>query len=141
MSRYLEGSLSSRRFNALLLGLFAGVALLLAVSGLYGVLAYSVSRRTREIGVRLALGARPGDILRLIVAHGMLLTFGGLVIGLAGALMVARLLSGLLFGVGSTDPATFVGVSGLLAGVALLASYLPARRAARVDPIVALRQE
>jgi putative ABC transport system permease protein len=141
MEEYLSSSMANRRVIATLLGSFAAVALALAASGLYGVLAYSVSRRTREIGIRVALGARPGDVLKLVVAQGMILTVTGLGIGLAGALLLTRFLSGLLFGVGATDPLTFAGVSALLAGVALLACYLPARRAARVDPITALHYE
>ena len=141
MEEYLSSSVANRRLIATLLGSFAGVALALAATGLYGVLAYSVTRRTREIGIRVALGARPGDVLKLVVAQGMLLTVTGLGIGLAGALLLTRFLSGLLFGVGATDPLTFAGVSALLAAVALLACYLPARRAARVDPVTALHYE
>ncbi|MCI0408155.1 MAG: ABC transporter permease [Acidobacteria bacterium] len=141
MEEYLAASVADRRVIALLLGSFAAVALALAATGLYGVLAYSVSRRTREIGIRVALGARPADVLKLVVAQGMLLTVAGLGIGLAGGLLLTRFLSGLLFGVRPTDPLTFAGVSALLAGVALLACYLPARRAARVDPVTALHYE
>ena len=141
MEDYLVGSVAPRRFNALLLGSFAAVALALAASGLYGVLAYSVVRRTREIGIRVALGAGPGDVLKLVVAQGMFLVLVGLVLGLAGALILTRFLSSLLFGVGAADPLTFAGVSALLAAVALLACLLPARRAAKVDPVTALRYE
>ena len=141
MDEYLAVSVSDRRTPALLLGGFAAVALLLAAMGLYGVLAYSVTRRTREIGIRVALGARPRDVLKLVVAQGMLLTVAGLFVGLAGALALTRFLSGLLYGVGAADPLTFSGVSALLLGVTLLASYLPARRAAKVDPMVALHYE
>jgi putative ABC transport system permease protein len=141
MEEYLAASVADRRVIALLLGSFAAVALALAATGLYGVLAYSVSRRTREIGIRVALGARPGDVLKLVVTQGMLLTLTGVAIGLAGGLLLTRFLSGLLFGVRPTDPLTFAGVSALLAAVALLACYLPARRAARVDPVTALHYE
>jgi putative ABC transport system permease protein len=141
MEKYLAISVAPRRFSAVLLGCFALVALALAATGLYGVLAYSVACRTREIGIRVALGANPRDVLRLVVAQGMVLTLVGLAIGLAGALMLTRFLSGLLFGVGATDLLTYTGVSALLAAVALLACYLPARRAARVDPVTALHYE
>jgi len=141
MDEVIGRSIAERRFTMLLLASFAGVAVLLAAIGVYGVLAYLVSQRTQEIGVRLAIGATPGDVVRLFVREGAGLTLVGVVCGLAGALAVTRALSTLLFGVTTTDPITFVAVAGTLAIVALLASYLPARRAARVDPMTALRTD
>lgn len=128
------------RFYTVLLAIFAGVALLLAAVGIYGVMSYSVSQRTPEIGIRIALGARSSDVLRLVVGQGMALAAVGLCLGVAAALASGRVLSSLLFGVSSSDLVTFVAVSVVLGTVALLASYLPARRAARTDPMEALRR-
>lgn len=141
MQQRVDESLARRRFSMLLLGVFAGVALVLATIGIYGVVAYLVSQNTREIGIRVALGATQRDILSMIVRHGMTLAFSGVAIGLTGAFLLTRLLRSLLFGVAVTDPVTFVGISVLLAFIALLASYIPARRAAQIDPMVSLRCE
>jgi putative ABC transport system permease protein len=136
-----NASVAQPRFSSQLVGLFATLALLLAAAGLYGLTAYSVTQRTREIGIRMALGAARGDILRLTLARGLYLVMWGTAIGLAGAFAFTRLMRGALYGVSTTDPLTYVVVSLLLSGVALLACYLPARRAMRVDPMVALRYE
>jgi predicted permease len=141
MEEVLSESVATRRLSMSLLGLFAIVALLLAAIGLYGVLAYSVARRTHEIGIRMALGARPRDVLRLVVGQGVLLIGVGIAVGLAAAFLVTRMMADLLFGVSATDPLTFVGTPLVLGAVALAASYFPARRAARVDPMIALRYE
>ena len=130
-----------QRLATTLLGGFAAVALLLAMIGIYGVVAYSARRRTREIGIRMALGAERSDLLKLLLRQGMALTLIGIAIGLAGALALTRAMSSLLYGVGASDPRMFVGVCLLLSASALLASYIPARRAAKIDPVVALRQE
>ena len=138
---YISRSLARPRFNALLLSLFAGVALLLTAIGIYGVMAYSVAQRRQEIGIRMALGAQKGDVLRLVVGGGMRLTALGVLIGVSGAFALTRLLGNMLYGVGSFDPITFGGVATLLAAIALLACWLPAQRAAGVSPLVALREE
>ena len=140
-SQVYSASLGSRRFNVILIGFFGIVALLLATAGVFGVMAYSVSRRTREIGVRVALGAGSGDVLRMILSQGLRTIFMGVAIGIAGSLALTRTVESLLFGVTATDPVTFGGVTLLLVGVALLACFIPARRATKVDPMVALRYE
>jgi putative ABC transport system permease protein len=124
-----------------LIGLFATLALVLAVVGVYGVTAYSVSQRTHEIGVRMALGAQKGHVLKLVLRQGLLLTGAGVIPGILGALALTRVMRGLLFGISPTDPATFAAVVSLLFGVTAAACYVPARRATKVDPISALREE
>ncbi len=141
LSQVYAASVGSRRFNVVLLGFFGITALVLATTGVFGVMAYSVSRRTREIGVRVALGASAGDVRRMILSQGMRTIVIGVATGIAGALALTRTVQSLLFGVTATDPLTFGGVTLLLVGAALLACYVPARRATKVDPIIALRYE
>jgi putative ABC transport system permease protein len=141
MDQLLADSLSRSRFTMLLLGMFAVIALVLAAVGVYGLIAYSVTQRTQELGIRMALGAQRRDVFGLVLAEGTRLTLLGIAIGVLAALVLSRLLAALLFGVSATDPLTFAGVAGLLVVVALLACYIPARRATRVDPMVALRYE
>jgi putative ABC transport system permease protein len=141
MDEVAAASFAARRFNMLLLAIFAGLALMLAAVGIYGVMSYAVTQRTQEIGIRMALGAQAGDVLKLIVTRGMILTLIGTVAGLAGAFALTRLMATMLFGVTPTDIGTFATVSLVLIVVAFLACYLPARRATKVDPLVALRYE
>ena len=141
MSERVKTQTSRSRFITWLMGLFAGVALLLAVIGIYGVMSHAVTRRTQEIGVRIALGARRAEIRRMIGRRALLLASLGIAIGAAAALALTRLLSRLLFEVSATDPLVFGGVALILLAAAMAGSYLPARRATRVDPMVALRYE
>jgi putative ABC transport system permease protein len=141
MEDIVAGSLAHQRFNMLLLTAFSGLALLLAAIGIYSVLAYSVRRRMREIGVRMALGAQRADILHMVLYQGTKLALVGTGIGIAAAFGLTRLMSSQLFGVTATDPVTFVSVAALIVLVALAACYIPARRATKVDPMAALRYE
>ena len=141
MPGHLAGVLVTERFSAILMGMLAAIGLGLAALGLYSVMAYSVSQRTGEIGLRLALGASPADIFKMVVGRGAALVVMGLSLGLIGALALTRFLSGTLYGVSPRDPATFAVISLLLTGVALAACFVPARRATKVDPMVALRYE
>lgn len=141
MEQVLSAWLARAQFTTLLLSIFAAVALLLASIGVYGTMSYSVNQRTHEIGLRRALGAAEGQVVGLVVRHGMLLTGTGLAIGLVAAFGITRVMAGLLFGIGATDPITFIIVAAMLGLIGLLASYVPARRATQVDPMVALRCE
>src|SRR5215211_302416 len=141
MTQVMADTVARARFNTLLLGIFAGLATLLAAVGIFGVMNYSVQLRTREIGLRMALGAQPGRVLMLVLRQGLLLTVIGIGVGLAGALALSRVMSGLLYGVGANDPATFAAIVVVLAVVSLVACYIPARRATRVDPLIALKYE
>jgi putative ABC transport system permease protein len=141
MEQAVTSSLSARRFTLTLLGIFAGAALALAIIGLYGVMAYTVAQRSHEIGIRMALGAERGHVMKLIVGQGLKLVLLGLVLGIAGALAMTRFLKTMLFGISPTDPMTFGSIAVMLTAVALLACWIPARRATKVDPLVALRHE
>jgi ABC-type antimicrobial peptide transport system permease subunit len=141
MEQFLSSSLAPSRFNLFLLGVAAIAALLLASMGIYAVISYSVAQRTHELGIRVALGARQLDVLKLVVGSGLKMVLIGVALGLVGAYILTRVLSNLLYGISVTDPSTFVSMSLLLIIIALLASYIPARRATKVDPIIALRSE
>jgi putative ABC transport system permease protein len=141
LAQYVTESYSAERFTSLLVTIFAAVALALTAIGLFGVVSYTVAQRTHEIGVRMAIGARPGEVFRMVVGSGMRLVLAGVAAGLAGALLLGRLFESFLYGVGRSDPATLASVSGLLAAIAFVACALPARRAVRVDPVTALREE
>ncbi|HEY6403662.1 MAG TPA: FtsX-like permease family protein, partial [Blastocatellia bacterium] len=141
MNEHLSDSIAQRRFQMILLGVFAAVALVIASVGIYGVISYAVSQRTREIGIRTALGAQAGDVLRLVIWRGMSLALAGVVLGMTAALALTRVMKNLLFEVSATDPAIFALIALLLVSVAFIASYIPARRATKVDPLIALRSE
>jgi ABC-type antimicrobial peptide transport system permease subunit len=141
MDEIISDSISDRKFSMVLLGTFAALALLLSSIGIYGVISYLIGERTHEIGIRMALGAQRKDVLTLVLSEGMKLVLVGAVIGIAAALGLSRLMAGMLYGVSATDPLTFAAVPIVLLGVAMLACYIPARRAMRVDPMTALRYE
>jgi putative ABC transport system permease protein len=141
LDQYFADSLASPRFNSFLLGSFAALALLLALLGVYGVVSYAVAQRTREIGIRIALGATSANVIRSTLSQGVLLALMGVALGVAGAFGLVHLISTMLFGVRATDPVTFALAPLALLGVAVMASYIPARRAAKVNPTVALRND
>lgn len=141
MDERFSNSVAERRFQMLLLGIFATVALVIATVGIYGVISYAVSQKTHEIGIRLALGAQTSNVLKMVIWQGLRLTLVGVGLGLAAALALTRIMKSLLFNVSATDPVIFASIALLLVGVALIASYIPARRATKVDPLQALRRE
>jgi putative ABC transport system permease protein len=141
MDHIVSEAIARQRFSMLLLGIFAGLALVLAAVGIYGVMSYSVAQHTHEIGIRMALGARRADVLQMTVKQGLKLVGAGMILGLMAAFLLTRVLASLLYGISATDPITFVGISLLLLAVAILASYIPALRATKVDPIIALRAQ
>ncbi|MFI5246484.1 MAG: FtsX-like permease family protein, partial [Gemmatimonadales bacterium] len=141
MENHLGIALLPARLSGAVLGIFGILGLVLAAVGIYGVMAYSVAQRTREIGIRMAIGAAAGDVMRLVMRQGMALVLAGTAIGLAGAVAASRLIRGILYGSGANDPLTFVAVPFVLMGVAMLATWIPARRAAAMDPLLALRHE
>jgi putative ABC transport system permease protein len=141
IDQLVERSLNRRRFNLLLLASFAALALILAGVGLYGLISFMTAQRTHEIGIRMAFGADPRDVLKLIIGEGMTLTLAGIVIGLLASFALTRLMESLLFGISAMDPVTFVVIAFVLSAVPLLACYIPARRATKVDPMVALRYQ
>jgi ABC-type antimicrobial peptide transport system permease subunit len=141
MEAWVAESVASRRFSVLLLGVFALVAAALAAVGIYGVVSYGVAQRTHELGLRIALGARRADVLRLVIRQGMKMTLVGAAVGLAAALALTRVMESLLFGISATDPLTFVAIPLVLVAAGLLACFVPARRATKVDPMIALRYE
>jgi ABC-type antimicrobial peptide transport system permease subunit len=141
MEKTVADSISNKRFTMTLLGVFALLALLLASIGIYGVLSYMVGQRSKEIGVRMALGAQKFDVLRMVLKDGARMTLAGIVLGLVGALGLTRLMGSMLYGIKPTDPLTFISVAAVLAAIAMLACYVPARRAMKVDPMEALRHQ
>jgi putative ABC transport system permease protein len=141
MERIVAEFLFPERVTTAMLGIFALIALLISAVGIYGVMSHSVAQRTREMGLRSALGARRDDLLRLVLGQSLALTLGGVVVGLVGAVALTRLMASMLYDVSASDPVTLIGVASVLVVVAVLASYLPARRASRADPMVALRSD
>ena len=141
MEKTLDQSLATERLSMALLAVLASLALILSAVGIYGVMSYTVTQRTHEIGIRMAIGAQRRDVFRMVIGRGMLLVLIGVALGLIGAFSLTRLMRTMLFGVAPTDPVTFVSIAALLTGVALVACYVPGRRATKVDPLVALRYE